>query len=114
MSDHTDAPDSKSHPQVDITDLFAFQKPGDPARSIFILNVNPQAPTRAGDFDPEASYELKIDTNADALPEIAFHVIFSPPDGTRQTATVYRATGDAAREAGPVGDVVVRNATVSL
>ena len=39
MSDHTDAPDSKSQPRVDITDLFAFQKPGDSSKSIFILNV---------------------------------------------------------------------------
>ena len=105
MSDHTDAPDSKSHPQVDITDLFAFQKPGDPTRSIFILNVNPQAPTQASDFDPEGSYELKIDTNGDALAEIAFHIIFSPSGGAGQTATVYRATGNSAQDAGPVGDV---------
>src|ERR671939_1010578 len=106
MSDHTDAPDSKSHPQVDITDLFAFQKLEDPTKSILILNVNPRAPEQAADFDPEASYELKIDTNADALPEIAFHIIFSPSDGTAQTATVYRATGDAARGEGPVGEVI--------
>jgi Domain of unknown function (DUF4331) len=114
MSDHTDAPDSKSHPQVDVTDLFAFQKPGDSTKSIFILNVNPQAPTQASDFDPEASYEVKIDTNADALPEIAFHVIFSPSDGTHQTAAVYRATGDSAQDAGPVGEVIIHNAPVSL
>lgn len=114
MSDHTDAPNSKSHPQVDITDLFAFQKPGNPTKSIFILNVNPQAPTQAGDFDPEASYELKIDTDADGQPEIAFHFNFSPSGGTGQTATVYRATGNSARDAGPVGDVIIHNAPVSL
>jgi hypothetical protein len=114
MSDHTDAPDSKSHPQVDITDLFAFQKPGDPIRSIFILNVNPEASAQARAFDPEASYELKIDTDADAQPEIAFHVIFSPFRGADQTATVYRATGNSACDAGPVGDVIIHNAPVSL
>src|SRR5947208_2291431 len=114
MSDHTDAPTSKSHPQVDITDLFAFQKPGNPDRSIFILNVNPQGPSKFTEFDYEASYELKMDTNADAIPEIAFHIIFSPSDGTRQTATVYRAAGNTARDTGPVGDIIIRDAPVSL
>jgi len=114
MSDHTDAPNSKSHPQVDITDLFAFKKPGDVTKSVLILNVNPQAPTQVTAFDPEASYELKIDTDGDATPEIAFHIIFSAADGPRQTATVYRATGDSVWSAGPIGDVIIHNAPVCL
>jgi len=74
MADHFDAvPDSRH----DITDLYIFQKPGDPAKSILILNVNPAAPTLANTFDPEASYEFKIDTNADAQAEIGFHVVAS-------------------------------------
>ena len=110
MSDHSDAPE----PQTDITDLFAFQKPGDPGRSILALNVNPRAPTQATTFDPEASYELKIDTDGDAEAEIAFHVRFAPAGDGRQVATVYRATGAAARDTGPVGEALIRDAPASF
>ncbi len=91
---HNDAPDLD--PRTDITDLYAFQKPGDPAISILILNVNPEAPAHADAFDPRASYELKIDTNGDFKADIAFHVLFSPLAGGQQAATVYRASGAAA------------------
>jgi len=60
---HNDAP--SLDPRTDITDLYVFQKPDDPSKSILILNVNPEAPTHANAFDPRASYELKIDTNGD-------------------------------------------------
>ncbi len=109
---HNDAPDLD--PRTDITDLYAFQKPGDPARSIFIINVNPDAPTRAAAFDPEASYELKIDADGDAEADLAFHVRFTAMGDGRQTATVYRVDGEAAREAGQVGEVLIREAPVSF
>ena len=110
MSHHSTVPD----PQVDITDLYVFQKSGDPAKSILILNVNPFAPTRATTFDSEASYEIKIDTNADAQAEVAFHILFSPPSGLQQTARVYRASGEAAQSTGAVGDVIIHNAPVAF
>lgn len=110
MSDHSDTP----YPQTDIADFYAFQKPGDPARSILILNVNPDAPKQARTFDTQASYELKVDTDGDAEADIAFHVLFAPGGDGQQTATVFRATGDAARGSGAVGDVVIHSAPASL
>jgi hypothetical protein len=110
MSHHSTIP----NPQADITDLYLFHKPDDPARSILIMNVNPFAPTRASMFSSEVSYEFKIDTNADAEAEIAFHVLFSPPANSQQTATVYRAVGEMARSTGTVGEIVIHNAPVSL
>src|SRR5436309_61440 len=66
MADHLDAPGLMS-PQgdarTDITDIYAFQKPGDPAKSILILNVNPLAPTLAAEFRQDAVYDLLIDTD---------------------------------------------------
>jgi len=109
---HNDAPDLD--PRTDIADLYVFQKPDDPSKSILTLNVNPEAPTRASTFDPQASYEFKIDTNGDFEADIAFHVLFiTLPDG-QQKATLYRATGVAAQSTGPVGDVVIRDAPVSF
>ncbi len=63
--------------RLDLTDLYAFPKPGDAGKSILIMNVhpssgfNPPEPTTADPFATEALYELKIDTNGDAVADIA-------------------------------------------
>lgn len=69
------------NPRTGITDLFVFQNSQDPTRSTFMLNVNPEVPTCPDPFDPETSYELKIDTNGDFEAEIAFHLLFSTMHG---------------------------------
>src|ERR687894_291693 len=66
VSDHLDAPGLKSpnmDARIDITDIFAFQNPADPTRSVLAMNVNPVAPTLADSFAPEAVYELILDKN---------------------------------------------------
>jgi Domain of unknown function (DUF4331) len=76
MSDHWDAPGLKSpnmDPRVDICDIYAFQKPNDVNKSVFVLDVNPVAPKYADSFASEAVYELKVDTNGDAIADIALH-----------------------------------------
>jgi hypothetical protein len=107
---HNDSPDLD--PRTDIADLYVFQKPTDPSKSILILNVNPEA--RASAFDPQASYELKIDTNGDFEADIAFHILFITLEDGQQTATLYRADGAAVQSTGPIGEVVIRDAPVSF
>lgn len=109
---HNDAPNLD--PRTDITDLYIFQNPGDSTRAIVILNVNPEAPTHAHAFDPQASYEFKIDTNGDFEAEVAFHVLFKSIDEGQQTATVYRATDASARSTGLVGQIIIEDARVSF
>lgn len=94
MADHLDAPGLTSpamDARVDITDVYAFQKPGDPGRTALILNVNPLAPTLAQEFRADAVYEILVDTDSDAVPDIAFRCRFSPRDGETQVAHVSRA-----------------------
>ena len=101
MADHLDAPglmSPNSDPRVDITDLYAFQKPGDDEKTILILNVNPLAPTLATTFEPGAIYEFKVDTNGDALAEITFRVTFSKPVNGHQKARVRRIVGSGEGE----------------
>ena len=118
MADHLDSPGLKSpnmDARIDITDIYAFQKPGDPNKSILIFNVNPLAPTLANSFDPDAVYELKVDNNGDAVAEVAFRITFSPlengvesgPQIGKQTGTVRMATGAAAGGVGSDGDVII-------
>jgi hypothetical protein len=110
VADHSDALD----PRTDITDLFVFRSPDDASRSVLILNIFPSASEARSSFDPDASYELKIDTDGDFEADLAFHVLLdSKPDGV-PTATVYRSAGRIARETGPVGDVVIERAPVSV
>jgi hypothetical protein len=94
MADHLDAPGLTSpatDARVDITDLYAFQKPGDASKTILILDVNPLAPTHANEFRSGALYEILVDTNADARPDLAFRYRFTPKLEGHQFARVTRA-----------------------
>lgn len=117
MSDHLDAPGLKSpnmDARVDITDIYAFQKPGDANKTILVFNVNPVAPTLADSFAPEAVYELKVDTNGDAIAEIAYRFTFSPKEQGEQRATVLRVSGESAKGSGKDGDILFQNVSVAF
>lgn len=98
-------------PSIDITDIYAFQKPGDAAKSVLIMNVNPLV--LAASFQENALYELLVDTDGDAFADIAYRFKFSSFDGA-QRATVRRATGDAAVRKADIGDVLYADAPVSF
>ena len=122
MADHLDAPGLTSpamDARVDITDHYAFQKPGDPDRTILILNVNPLAPTHADEFRPDALYETLVDTNGDARADIAFRYRFTRKHAGEQFARVTRAEVTGELEDGHVHeemetDVLVEHAPVSF
>jgi hypothetical protein len=122
MSHHYSGPDfgfPHGDARLDFTDLYAFPKPGDADKSILIMNVHPSAsenppePTTAEAFAPEALYELKIDTDGDAVADIAYRVRFSPSQGGAQTATLRRIDGPQAAGTGDGGQVIVEGAPVS-
>jgi hypothetical protein len=122
MSHHYSGPDfsfPSGDARIDICDLYAFPKPGDPRRSILIMDVhpsvgfNPPGPTTTQPFAPEAIYELKIDTNADALADIAYRFRFAQDASGRQTVTVRRATGAEAAGMGDGGETLIEGAPVS-
>jgi hypothetical protein len=117
VSDHLDAQGLKSpnmDARADITDIFAFQNPADPMRSVLAMNVNPLAPTLADSFAPEAVYELILDTDSDAVADVTYRVTFSPRENGDQKATVRRATGEETRTAEISGEVLFRNVPVSF
>jgi len=106
--------------RLDLTDLYAFGKPGDDRRSILIMNVHPsfslepRGPTRTDPFADQAIYEIKIDTNGDCVADIAYRLRFSPFEAGAQTATLRRAQGAAAAGTDDTGDVLIEAAPVSL
>ncbi|WP_329138554.1 DUF4331 domain-containing protein [Streptomyces sp. NBC_01476] len=96
--------------RLDLCDLYAFQAPADPARTVLILNANPNADA----LHPDAIYRLNIDNDGDGLTEIAISYVFSPPQDGRQTFSVFIARGDEARSPEAVGEKVVTDAEVSF
>ncbi|PZM15395.1 DUF4331 family protein [Rhizobium tubonense] len=105
--------------RLDLTDIYAFPKPGDANKSILIMNVHPSstlihpAATTRDPFASEGLYELKIDTNGDAVADIAFRMRVSILPGGIQGATVCRVEGAQASGTDDGGAVVVLNAPVS-
>jgi Domain of unknown function (DUF4331) len=123
MSHHYSGPDvSFPHgdARLDFTDLYAFPKPRSASKSILIMNVhpsfgiNPPGPTRQDPFASDALYEFKIDTNGDAVADIAYSVSFSPFTDGAQTATLRRVQGTQAGGTGDDGQTIVEGAPVSL
>ena len=101
----TTSPDSASarrsgDQRLDLCDLYAFQSPTDPSRTVIILNANPNADA----LHPDAIYRLNIDNDGDALTDIAFSYVFSQPQNGRQTFNVFVAKGAESRSVEAVGD----------
>ena len=122
MSHHYSGPDfgfPHGDARLDFTDLYAFPKPGEADKSILIMNVHPSAvvnppgPTTAEPFSPEALYEFKIDTDGDAIADIAYRVRISSSEDGSQTATLRRVEGAQAAGMGDDGQVIVEAAPVS-
>jgi len=101
-------------PKTDITDVYAFLKPGDSSKSILILNVNPLAPALASSFDSAAIYQINVDTNGDAVADRSFRIRFSDLQDGEQKATVHLATGALAARLNDGGPAVIAGAPVSF
>src|SRR5947209_9941456 len=123
MSHHYSGPDfgfPHGDARLDLTDLYAFPKPGDAGKSILIMNVHPSASvnppgfTTSDPFAREALYELKIATDGDAVADIAYRVRFSASEGGTLTATLRRVEGIEAAGTGDGGQAIVKEAPVSM
>jgi hypothetical protein len=77
------------------------------------VGVNPQGPTTDVPFATDALYELKIDTNGDAVADIAYRVRFTSDANGAQTATVLRVEGKQAAGTGDDGQTIIEGAPVS-
>jgi hypothetical protein len=122
MSHHYSGPDygfPHGDARLDLTDLYAFPKPGDAGKSILVMNVhpsesvNPPGPTSREPFATTAIYELKVDTDGDSVADIAYRVSFSAATGGGQLATVRRVEGKEAAGTGEAGQIIIDRAPVS-
>jgi len=81
-ADHLESPAVQADGRVDINDLYAFQSPSDPERTVLVMTVNPLAgvvsPTT---FHPNAWYDFMIDVDGDAAEDARYSVRFAKPGG---------------------------------
>ena len=104
--------------RLDFTDLYAFPKPGDSGKSILIMNAHPSASvdppgtTTAEPFSTDALYEIKIDTDGDAVANIAYRVRFFASERGTQTATL-RCVEGAQAVGTDAGQIIVERTPVS-
>jgi uncharacterized protein DUF4331 len=106
-SSHREAPLIAEDPSADLTDLYAFRSPDNPATVTILANVIPGEDPAAGPnwytFSPNARYNLKVDTNGDALPDVTYRFQFKTKTGpfflgdTAQPYTVTRVVGHKAK-----------------
>lgn len=122
MSHHYSGPNfgfPRGDARLDFTDLYAFPKPGDADKSILIMNahpsavVNPPGRTTTEPFSPEALYEIKIDTNGDAIADITYQARFSSSKDGGQTATLRRIDGAKATATSDGAQVILEGVPVS-
>jgi Domain of unknown function (DUF4331) len=101
-ADHLDAPTVRTDPTIDVTDIYAFHAK-DKRHSVLVLDVNPlttPADTPNLRFSQTALYQLRVDTNNDAVEDYAYQLRFGKPDRDgEQPMYVYRASGSQARHA---------------
>jgi hypothetical protein len=122
VSHHFSGPDwgfPRGDARLDFTDLYVFPAPGDSDSTVLVLNLhpsvgeNPPGPTTGMPFSPEALYEVKIDTNGDAIADIAYRIRFTEKADGTQAITVRRVDGAEAALVGDGGDPVIEDAPVS-
>ena len=79
-SSHREAPLISGDPKVDATDLYAFVSPDDASKVTLIANYIPFEEPAGGpnffSFDDNALYEIKIDNNGDARPDVTYQFQF--------------------------------------
>ena len=96
-SSHREAPLIADDPAADNTDVYAFVSPDRPDTVTIIANYYPFQDPAGGPnyfrFDPTVRYELKVDSDGDAVEDVTYRFRFSTASatGTRSSTTPARS-----------------------
>ncbi len=81
MSSHREAPGISKDPVADNTDVYAFVSPDKPGTVTMIANYIPLEGPAGGpnfyEFGDDVLYEIHIDNNGDALPDVTYQFRFT-------------------------------------
>ncbi|MBI3572899.1 MAG: DUF4331 family protein, partial [Candidatus Kerfeldbacteria bacterium] len=88
-SSHREAPLIAGDPKADATDLYAFRSPDKTNAVTLIANYIPFQEPAGGPnfytFDPRVRYEINIDNNGDAKPDLTYRFVFHTNYVTNKT-----------------------------
>jgi hypothetical protein len=90
-ADHRDSPQVDNDVTTDITDIFAFRDPANPAMLVIALNTHPfSVPKEAPSYhyNSNALYRIRFHTNTTGVPTSQIDVVFTPFT-TSQSFTAY-------------------------
>ncbi len=108
-SSHREAPLILQDPLVDNTDVYAFVSPDKPDMVTMIANFAPgSVPGQGPNFYPwqeDARYNIKVDTNGDAVPDITYRFTFTTQDDRAGVVYEKAADGTFLYNNGPVNSV---------
>ena len=80
-SSHREAPSISNDPAADHTDLYAWVDPTSPSKVNILVSVSPMQDPAGGPnfwrFDPSVRYEIHIDNDRDARPDVTYRFQFS-------------------------------------
>src|ERR1700761_6998165 len=80
MSSHREAPEISKDPVADSTDVYAFVSPDRPGTVTLIANYIPlQGPAGGPNFyafGDDVLYEIHVDNNGDAEPDVTYQFLF--------------------------------------
>lgn len=92
-SSHREAPLIAADPPVDNTDVYAFVSPDRPDTTTIVANWYPfQEPNGGPNFYPwstDAHYDINIDNDGDAQPDLTYHWSFSTEDRRGKSTFLY-------------------------
>ncbi|MEU8828109.1 DUF4331 family protein [Streptomyces sp. NPDC048636] len=108
MSHHHDSLLARQDPRLDISDVYLFRGS---SGTVFVVNVNPLS-GEGGFHDDESLYEIKVDTDGDAVEDLTYRFTFDAPDadGTQRWELRW-LTGAAASDRFAEGDVLLSGLT---
>lgn len=89
-ADHLDSPTVSASGAADLTDIYAYSS-NDSKKSILIANVNPGAgalPNSTTTFGTGVRYQITVDSNADAAPDLTYELRFTA--GNPQGVTIWK------------------------
>ncbi len=118
-ADHADAPLAKANHALDLADVYAFA--GSNGNVVLGITVNGLAmPGDQPVFETKTQgglYQIKIDNNGDAVPDISFNITFttnqSDATGQTQDVVVRKAVGAQADSLSDGGEVFMEGTTTS-
>ena len=121
-ADHLDAPilQQAGMGDRDINDLYAFQSPANPNNTVLIMTVNPFAgvmnpagTTSPMTFGTDVEYQIEIDNDGDAVPDITYSTTFGLAAGGVQSLSVNKNGNPFAAGSTGVNNIIATGGNVT-